>query len=82
MLKEKKERDTTTACSEANENLKALFSFDYSDSFRVLSQINLYLKWKNARERIWSSSLWNNGKYTQIYRSELYQIDEQSHNFS
>lgn len=50
MLKEKK-KDTTRACSEANENLKALFSFDYSDSLRVLSQINLYLKWKNAREK-------------------------------
>lgn len=47
----KKKKDTTRTCRKANEDLKALFSFDYSDSLRVLSQINLYLKWKNARER-------------------------------
>lgn len=50
MLKEKI-KYTTRAYREANENLKALFSFDYCDSLRILSQINLYLKWKNARER-------------------------------
>ena len=52
MLKEKKKKDTPRSCREANENLKALFSFDYSDNLRVLSQINLYLKWKNARQRV------------------------------
>lgn len=46
MLKEK--NGITRAYEEANDNLKALSSFDCNDSPSVLSEVALYLKWKSA----------------------------------